>query len=108
MPEENEAILSLGLAVVEFTCYKRDYSWKTANNGLMKLGETVVFTRFNTDDGGGIPADAKLSNINISNFRGPSQSFWYHLQLCSGKPGSASRFNKLHDQSIVSDWFCSW
>ena len=73
MPEGNEAIPSLGLAVAGVYLQKQGIIPKTANDGLMKLGQTV-FTRFNTDDGGYIRADAG-SYQSLLNFRGPSQSF---------------------------------
>lgn len=73
MPEGNEAIPSLGLAVAGVYLQKQGITPTTANNGLMKLGQTV-FTRFNTNDGGYVRADAG-SYQTLLNFRGPSQSF---------------------------------
>ncbi|MFB2970572.1 CHASE2 domain-containing protein [Aerosakkonema sp. BLCC-F183] len=73
MPEGNEALPTLGLAVAMLYLKGRGITPKADPNGFMQLGKTI-FTPFEKNDGGYVRADAGGYQI-LLNFRGPARTF---------------------------------
>ncbi|MCL1473203.1 CHASE2 domain-containing protein [Argonema antarcticum] len=73
MPEGNEGLPSLGLAVAMLYLKERGITPKADQNGFLQLGKTI-FAPFEKNDGGYVRADAGGYQI-LLNFRGPARTF---------------------------------
>lgn len=71
--DENETILSLGLAVAATYLQKQGITSTASRNGFMQFKETVL-KPFEPNDGGYVRADAGGGQI-LLNYRGPADSF---------------------------------
>lgn len=73
MPEGNEGLPSLGLAVAMLYLKERGITPQADKNGFLRLGKTV-FAPFEKNDGGYVGADAGGYQI-LLNHRGPARTF---------------------------------
>lgn len=73
MPEGNEGLPSLGLAVAMLYLKERGITPQADKQGFLRLGKTV-FTPFEKNDGGYVRADAGGYQI-LLNYRGPARIF---------------------------------